>query len=81
MWIIGWFHLVESKEKEIQEIIDYLKTLDLWFLIPGHCTWINAIHMMREQLKDKLKISHMWSIGVWNSIVFSPKLKIKIDEW
>jgi len=78
MWLIGWFHLVESNVDEIQKTIDYLKTLDLWFIIPGHCTWIDAVQIMKEQLGDKIKTSLMWSIGVGNHIRFVPELKINL---
>lgn len=81
MWVIGWLHLVESDDEEIQKTIDYLKDTDIWFVIPGHCTWINAVNMMKEQLPDKIKTSLMWSIGAWNKIDFVPELKFHIDEW
>ena len=81
MWVIWWFHLIESKEKEIQKIINKLKIFDIWFLIPGHCTWIDAVNMLKDQLWNIVQTSKMWSIGVGNYIKFAPKQKIVLDDW
>jgi len=81
MWVVGGFHLVESNKKEIQVVVDFLKKLDLWFVVPGHCTWIEAIQMMKEQLSNKIRTSLMWSIWVGSYLKFVPELEINLDNW
>ncbi len=81
MWIIGWLHLVESENQEIIKVVDELKKFDIGFIIPGHCTWNNAVRIMKEKIPDKIKDSLMWSIGAWNSVEFIPAIKFHIDEW
>lgn len=81
MWIIGWLHLVETDNKKIENIVKYFKKLDIWFIIPWHCTWNNAVNILKKELPNKTKTSLMWSIWAGNSIEFMPKIKFHIDEW
>lgn len=81
MWIIWWLHLVESSYEEIMNIVEYLKKIDISFIIPGHCTWNDAVNILRKELPDRIKTSLMWSIWAWNSIEFMPEIKFHIDEW
>ena len=50
LFVIGGFHLVESSEAEISEIIDRCKQYDIRFMAPCHCTGDNAIEMFRKSL-------------------------------
>ncbi len=81
MWIIGWLHLVESNKEEIVKVIEELKKIDIDFIVPGHCTWNEAVNMLKEKMPNKIKSSLMWSIWAGNSVEFKPKLKFHIDEW
>jgi len=81
MWIIWGFHLANLDKFKIQNIIDYLKKIDLWFIVPGHCTGSDAVSAMKKELWSKVKTSLMGSIGVGNNIKFFPKLEINLDEW
>ena len=80
MGIIWWLHFVELKDIDIEKKIKYLKSLDLDFIAPGHCTWFDAINKIKKSLGDKIKISWMWTIWVWSTIQLNPKLKFDINR-
>ncbi|MCK9467132.1 MAG: MBL fold metallo-hydrolase [Candidatus Absconditabacterales bacterium] len=79
MGIIGGLHLVESSYEEIMNIVEYLKKIDISFIIPGHCTGNDAVNILRKELPEKIKTSLMGSIGAGNSVEFMPEIKFHID--
>ncbi|MDP8213843.1 MAG: MBL fold metallo-hydrolase [Candidatus Euphemobacter frigidus] len=46
--VAGGFHLSGASRKEIQEIIEELKTLGVRKIAPNHCTGLNATRMFHE---------------------------------
>lgn len=78
--LIGGLHFIDFSDNEIQQKIDYLKTLNLKFIIPMHCVGFKATVAMMQALKEKVIISQIGSIGVGNSIELSPELNFNIER-
>lgn len=80
MGIVGWLHFVELKDNDIEKKINYLKSLQLDFIAPGHCTWFEAISKMKNTLWNRVKISGMWTLWVWSTIQCKPKLTFDVNR-
>lgn len=51
--------MVVAEENEMTQVVEYLKSLHIDFLVPGHCTGIEFIHKLTNEFGDKVKISPM----------------------
>jgi len=74
--IIGGFHYKNASALEIEEFINYLKNLNLEFIVPSHCTGYQTIIELKKQLKDKVYLSPTGSLGVGTVFQITPKLKL-----
>jgi len=54
--VLGGFHLIDATPKQIQMTIDDLKTFNLKFLGPCHCTGRKAISKFKEAFGDRCKL-------------------------
>ncbi len=57
--IIGGMHLVNAKQDQIEEVIDYLATLEFRTLVPLHCTGVKAIEMMQKKFGDRVRLAQV----------------------
>lgn len=80
-WIIGGLHLIGSSAKNIQKTIHFLKSLNLEFLIPWHCTGAEEITSIKKSLWDKIKSSPMGSIWTGNIMRFAPNFSFDMHWW
>lgn len=78
--IIGGLHYAKLNDNEITENVRYIKSLDLKFIIPSHCTGYNATAMMKKILGDKVHIAPIGGqFGVGNSVTIFPKLEFNLS--
>ena len=49
LFVIGGFHLNAMSNKEVENIIDALKELNIKFISPCHCTGDSAIALFEKQ--------------------------------
>lgn len=73
--IIGGFHFKELEVAQLKKYIDFLKSLNLEFIVPSHCTGNRATIQLKKELGDKVIVSSTGSLGVGNSIQIFPQLK------
>lgn len=50
--VIGGFHLARAEEDEIEQTIDYFKTINPRLIVPCHCTGLNAINRFAQTFPD-----------------------------
>jgi 7,8-dihydropterin-6-yl-methyl-4-(beta-D-ribofuranosyl)aminobenzene 5'-phosphate synthase len=55
--VIGGMHLINASKEYIEQTIMYFKRLDFDLLVPLHCTGINAINEMVNNLGERVKIA------------------------
>jgi 7,8-dihydropterin-6-yl-methyl-4-(beta-D-ribofuranosyl)aminobenzene 5'-phosphate synthase len=55
--VIGGMHLINASKEYIEQTIMYFKKLDFDLLVPLHCTGINAINEMVNNLGERVKIA------------------------
>ena len=55
--LVGGFHLAVADDAYLKESMTALKALDPDVVIPMHCSGINFIQAMREQMPDRLALS------------------------
>lgn len=55
--LVGGFHLAVADDAYVKESVVALKALDPDVVIPMHCSGINFIEAMREQMSDRLALS------------------------
>jgi len=78
--VIGGLHYTPLNDKELAENIQYIKSLNLDFIIPSHCTGYNATVMMQKVLGDKVHIAPIGGqFGVGNSVTILPKLEFNLS--
>ena len=51
--VMGGFHLLKSGSKQIEKEIDTLKSLNVHYVAPSHCTGDAAIEQFREAFQDR----------------------------
>lgn len=73
--IIGGMHYTDYSDDEIREKIEFLKTLNLEFIVPSHCTTVRGNILLKENLGDIVKLSETYSFGVGNSIEMDEEVK------
>ena len=60
--IVGGTHLGFSKEAQLKETIEVLKTYQIQNLIPAHCTGLSASIRLREHFENIFQFSHVGKI-------------------
>lgn len=67
--IVGGMHYTDYSEAEIRERSQYLKGLNLDFIVPSHCTTVLGAKVLLEELGEGVvKVSKTSSFGAGNSI-------------
>ena len=51
--VMGGFHLARASDDEIEQTIDYIRDINPSFIIPSHCTGLNAISRFAQELPDQ----------------------------
>lgn len=51
--VIGGFHLARSSEDEIDQTVEYLKSIKPELVVPGHCTGFKAICRFAQEMPDQ----------------------------
>ncbi len=51
--VIGGFHLARASEDEIDQTVEYLKSVKPHLVVPGHCTGFKAISRFAQEMPDK----------------------------
>jgi 7,8-dihydropterin-6-yl-methyl-4-(beta-D-ribofuranosyl)aminobenzene 5'-phosphate synthase len=70
--LVGGFHLKDMSADDITLNVAFLKTLDLKFVVPSHCTGYQAIRKMQEVLQERVVVSETGQFGTGNSITLEP---------
>ncbi|MCX8085219.1 MAG: MBL fold metallo-hydrolase [Calditerrivibrio sp.] len=52
--LIGGFHLFKSNQEELIMVTDFIKSIDIKYIITGHCTGLDAIFHFKNELKDRV---------------------------
>jgi len=52
-YVLGGFHLMESSEREIKEVIDKLKIMGVKYITPTHCSGDLAIEMFKKSYGER----------------------------
>lgn len=73
--LIGGMHYKDMSPSEIDSQVEYIKSLNINFIIPSHCTGNRAAETLRSQLPQVVKTSGVGSFGVGNSFQLLPELK------
>jgi 7,8-dihydropterin-6-yl-methyl-4-(beta-D-ribofuranosyl)aminobenzene 5'-phosphate synthase len=60
--LLGGFHLAPADDAYLRQSVSELKALDPDVVIPMHCSGINFLQAMREQMPDRLAMSTTGSI-------------------
>lgn len=66
--VIGGMHYTDFTVEEMREHADYLKNLNLEFIVPSHCTTVLGAKVLQEELGNIVKVSKTNSFGAGNSI-------------
>ena len=78
--IIGGLHYARLSKEELLKNIQYVKSLDLDFIVPSHCTGYKAIAMMEELIEEKLHCSLIGGqFGSGNSVTILPDLNFNLS--
>jgi len=78
--IIGGLHYARLNKDELLKNIEYLKSLNLEFLVPSHCTGHKAIALMEELLGEKVHYSLIGGqFGSGNSVTILPELSFDLS--
>ncbi len=78
--IIGGLHYARMEKEELLKNIEYLKSLNLEFIVPSHCTGFNATILMKEILGEKVRYSSIGGqFGSGNSVEIFPNLKFNLS--
>jgi len=78
--IIGGLHYARLEKAELLKNIQYLKSLDLDFIVPSHCTGYTATILMREILGEKVHYSSVGGqFGSGNSVTILPELSFDLS--
>lgn len=59
--VIGGFHLSGLSEERITQVVDAFRRFEIDYLVPQHCTGIEAIAAMLHRLPDKVVVSSVGS--------------------
>ncbi len=73
--IIGGLHFKDMTPTQIAEQITYLKTTNVDFLVPSHCTGASAVTMLKEAFHEKIKTSWTGAVGAGAKITLWPELQ------
>lgn len=60
--LVGGFHLAPAEDEYLRQSVTALKALNPDVVIPMHCSGINFLQAMREQMPDRLAMSTTGSI-------------------
>jgi 7,8-dihydropterin-6-yl-methyl-4-(beta-D-ribofuranosyl)aminobenzene 5'-phosphate synthase len=66
--VIGGMHYTDFTADEMREHAHYLKSLELKFIVPSHCTTVLGAKVLQEELGDIVKVSKTNSFGAGNSV-------------
>lgn len=75
--IIGGFHFKEMDSEAVQKQIEFLKTLNLEFLLPSHCTGNAAIRQLVNEMGKMVITSSTGSYGVGNEITIDDEIELR----
>ncbi len=51
--VIGGLHLARASEDEIDQTVDYIKSIKPHLVVPGHCTGFKAISRFAQEMPDQ----------------------------
>ncbi|MDE2026262.1 MAG: MBL fold metallo-hydrolase [Patescibacteria group bacterium] len=77
--IIGGLHYKGLDQEKVIDNIAYLKSLNLSFVIPSHCTGYKAIRVMQDKLGEIVKVSGTGQFGTGNSVQILPDLVLNFS--
>ncbi len=78
--IVGGLHYARLRKEKLLKNIHYLKSLDLDFIVPSHCTGYGATILMKELLGEKVHYSSIGGqFGSGNSVTILPDLNFNIS--
>ena len=78
--IIGGLHYARLLKEDLLKNIHYLKSLNLEFIVPSHCTGYQATILMREMLREKVHCSLIGGqFGSGNSVAIFPELSFDLS--
>lgn len=78
--IIGGLHYARLEKDELHRNIQYLKSLQIEFVIPSHCTGHKATAIMEELLGEKVHYSSIGGqFGSGNSVTIFPDLHFNLS--
>lgn len=78
--IIGGLHYARLEKDELLRNIEYLKSLNLDFIVPSHCTVFEATVLIKELLGEKVHYSLIGGqFGSGNSVTILPDLHFNLS--
>ena len=51
--VIGGFHMASAEAEEIDQTVEYMKSIQPELLVPGHCTGFQAINRFAQDMPDQ----------------------------
>lgn len=76
--IVGGLHYIFSSDKEIAEKVEYIKSLNVEFIVPSHCSGYKAIRAMQDAFGEKIHVSVTGQFGTGNSVTILPELTFNL---
>lgn len=72
--IIGGLHYIFDDEAQVKERVAYIKSLNIEFIVPSHCTGYKAIRAMQQELGEKVYVTVTGQFGTGSSFTILPDL-------
>lgn len=72
--IIGGLHYIFDDETQVKERVAYIKSLNVDFIVPSHCTGYKAIRAMQQELGEKVYVTVTGQFGTGSSFTILPDI-------
>ncbi len=74
--IIGGFHFNPLTDDQVKEQAEYMKSLQVEYIFPNHCTGIKQTMLLQQLLPKETLFSKTYSVGTGNAITVATSISV-----